>query len=318
MNYLFQYIHRLSPDDLESHAPSWDLFVSCYNRSDRVLGAFERLRAPERWWVVQPEYDFSTEEVALLGPSVLQPPSGSEAEFVDHIIQTLSINASTRVCIDVTGFMRHSLLALMARLKYMGMERYWLLYSDPDVYPREELAEFSRSGIDDVRAVAGLQGSHDLAEHERDWIVLGTGYDNAMMSEALERKRHARRLDVLGLPSLQPSMYQENVLSVLRTSEEVGSEGPANAIFAPASNPFATAALLHDQLSARLLSGEISNLYLVPTGTKPQVVGFGMFFLQECADLAASVLVPFPVKYTPESSTGLSRSWIFEIDHSLW
>ena len=56
---------------------------------------------------------------------------------------------------------------------------------------------------------------------------------------------------------------------------------------------------------------------LSPLATKPQALGFALFYLQELLDQPASVLFPFSRRYERETSNGVGRVWSYEICFSL-
>lgn len=301
----------MSADDLARCPIEFDVLISAFNESERVRTVFDHIPAHERIWVVHSEYRYSSED--LPGDErVVAPLATREAPFVRELHQHIEIERGSKVCVDITGFMRHTLLVLLRSLVSSVDGSFWFLYSDPVQYSADEDTTFS-TGIREVRQVDGFQGSHDPSSTSDDHIVLGTGYDSSAMQAVVEHKRHAWRTDMLGLPSLQPSMYQENVLSVSHLSGTAGQARRVNPIFAAANDPFDTAQALHDEVEARASLGT-RNLYLAPTGTKAQVVGFGLFYLAECVEQPVSVIMPFPIEYGRETSQGHARSWLYEID----
>jgi len=111
-------------------------------------------------------------------------------------------------------------------------------------------------------------------------------------------------------------MYSENVVSVAELKDEGGQADRFATIFAGANDPFDTAEALHTKISEMAILGE-RNIYLAPTGTKAQVAGFGLYYLAECEDSTASIILPLPVEYSRETSSGHARSWLYEIDCDL-
>ena len=314
MRYRMMYRERLSPSALSAPGNEWDILISAYNDSDRVLSAFEKLPASLNVWVLQSEYGYDRCEIET-GDKVIGPLPSRESHFVETLLGELGSIDGARICVDITGFMRHTLLALVRALVMRADRRFWLVYSDPIRYVDDEDTIFS-GGIEDVRQIDGFQGSHDVSDTDRDLLILGTGYDEGAMRSVVEFKRHARRIDLLGLPSLQPSMYGENVLSVAELREGGGERDRFEVIYAGANDPFDTAEALHAKMGELGVLGD-RNVYLAPTGTKAQVVGFGLYFLSECQDTTASILLPLPEEYSRETSEGHSRSWLYEIDCEL-
>ena len=126
---------------------------------------------------------------------------------------------------------------------------------------------------------------------------------------------HTRKLLMFGLPSLQPDMYQESRLRVARAAESVGNAAEGDLLFAPANNPFVTAQELATAIEReRKSSRGVSNLYLSPLGTKPQVLGFALYYLKECVGTETSIIFPFAARYSRETTHGISRIWLYSID----
>ena len=305
------YRSRFGPEDLQTIPFKFDLLISAYNESQRVLNVFDRVPASERIWAVHPEYDYTTHELPP-DDRIVTPASERETTFVRALLDEIGLSVGGQICIDITGFMGHTLLVLLRALVLRAEGSFWLMYSDPIHYAEDENTTFS-TAIREVRQVDGYQGSHDPSRTGDDHMILGTGYDSSAMRATAEHKRHAWRTDMLGLPSLQPAMYQENVLSVSELSSLPGRSRRVNSIFAAANDPFGTAQALHDEVEAKGSLGSC-NLYLAPTGTKAQIVGFGLYYLAECTDQPVSVIMPFPSKYERETSQGHARSWLYEID----
>ena len=311
MQYQMMYRSRLGPEDLAGVPVKFDILISAYNESRRVLNVFDRVPASERIWAVHPEYSYSPSELPT-DERIVTPTSEREATFVRELLDDIGLSAGRRMCIDITGFMGHTLLVLLRTLVLELQDRFWLIYSDPIHYSEDENTTFS-TAIREVRQVDGYQGSHDPSHTVDDHMILGTGYDSSAMRAVAEHKRHAWRTDMLGLPSLQPSMYQENVLSVAELASRPGQTRRVDPIFAAANDPFGTAQALHNEVEARGSLGN-RNLYLAPTGTKAQIAGFGLYFLAECTDQPVSIVMPFPSRYERETSQGHARSWLYEID----
>jgi hypothetical protein len=182
-------------------------------------------------------------------------------------------------------------------LKYLQMnavQKVDVLYSEPSIYKRKEKTRFSDEAVVEVRQIAGFEGNHS-PDTSDDWLVIGAGYDHALIAHVAEHKENARKVQLLGLPSLRADMYQENVLRAHRASEQVGGATgePDLSYFAAANDPFSTANALSDVRDQIAKSGPITNLYLCPLSTKVQTLGFGIFYLYELAGQAASIIFPF-------------------------
>lgn len=309
-------LHRevLRPEELGDAGP-WDLTVSAFNHSERVRKAFDAINAGEKHWIVHPEYGFFDADLptnARLHRSVAR----DEAEFWHEYFGDVgadSWDTSMRICIDITGFMRPHLMLALRLFRDRGFDRLWMTYSDPMSYAQGAKTPFTKGAVTEVRQVRGFEGVHDHDAGDRDFLVVGAGYDDELIRRVADTKRAARKVEMFGLPSLQPHMYEENRFRAARADEAVGVLGDREHIFAPANDPFATAQELHERISLEESRG-LFNLYLSPLATKPQALGFALFFLTERVGTATSMLFPFAEYYSQETSLGWARTSVYELE----
>ena len=111
-------------------------------------------------------------------------------------------------------------------------------------------------------------------------------------------------------------MYQENVIRASLAAESIGSNffQDRNYFFAPANDPFVTASVLQDIVRKLEEKHKVTNLYLSPLSTKPQVLGFALYYLTEQIDKSASIIFPISEKYTRETSKGISKVWKYTVE----
>jgi hypothetical protein len=297
-----------------SGLPRWDIFISAFNQSGRVTELFSQVDASRKEWLVHPEYALDVGDLPV-GESVSVLESRDEAEFWASAFIALAADSwppESRICIDVTGFMRPHLMLFPRLLRDRGFDRLSVLYSDPLAYQSGEQTPFSQGAVTSVRQVRGFEGVH-LPDGEDDLVVIGAGYDDELIRTVAEDKRAARKIEMFGLPSLQPHMYEENRLRAAKAEEAVGPMPSRGFIFAPANDPFATAQELHDRIREERAQG-LANLYLSPLATKPQALGFALYYLCECVNEATSMLFPYAEYYSPETSVGLARVWHYELE----
>jgi hypothetical protein len=297
--------------------PSWDYFISAFNRSDRLRLVYDRVRASEKLWLVHPEYVMP--EADLPPEAVMSPDAADESSFIREVVAELRGKRgyepdSHSLCIDITGLMRPHILYLLWYLEKLGVTRVHMLYAEPDRYADKEKTSFSAGSISEVRPVQGYEGSPNT-DTSNDLLILGMGYDDRMTAEVAEDKGKAAKFQLFGLPPLRADMYQESVIRSRAAADSLGDPdfSPANRGFAPANDPFATASTLVDVFKAKCHPDAVTNLYLSPLGTKAQVLGFGLFYLGEKLT-NASILYPFSTQYTAETSLGLSRAWIYRVE----
>jgi hypothetical protein len=219
------------------------------------------------------------------------------------------------ICVDITGFIRPYLIFLLRWLAERGVRRFDALYTEPDAYSDREQTRFSDESVVEIRQVAGFEGTHN-ADTSNDYLIIGAGFDNELIAQVAENKASSKKIQMFGLPSLRADMYQQNVLRAYRAEEAVGrsTADESSTCFAPANDPFVTASTLRDIVSRISARKPITNLYLSPLATKPQVLGFAIYYLTERRNTATSLIFPFCEAYNQETTTGLSRIWKYTLE----
>ena len=312
MDYTILYRRQVSTDDLRQASRGWRLFISAFNDSERVRNVFSAVETPDKHWVVHPEYQFAPEE--LPDGDVFTPQSLDEAEFwTSYLGAAMPDLADGEICIDLTGFMRPHLMLFVRLLFDAGATRFTALYTDPERYVKDENTEFTKGPVVGVRQIAGFEGSH-LPHVGNDLLVIGTRFDHELIRRVAEDKVDAKKVQLLCLPSLQAEMYQQGVIRTARASEAIGDDVGREPLFAPANDPFVTAQVVSEHVVAERALGGASNLYLSALGTKPQALGFALYYLTELRDTAASIVFPFAERYARETTKGLARTWLYEVE----
>jgi hypothetical protein len=232
----------------------WDVLLSAYTDAERVRQLFERVKAAEKHWLVFPEYAYPSADSLPAG--AFFHPARNEAEYVQALWGRLPSDvAKKKICIDTTGFIRPYLLFLLRWFVEQGVRRFDALYTEPVRYAAGAKTSFSDEVVTEVRQVVGYEGQH-VTDTSRDVLIIGAGYDDKLIAEVAEHKDQTRKIQLFGLPSLRADMYQENVLRAHRAESAVGTaiHDDASNFFAPANDPFVTAAVLRD----RLRSGQLA------------------------------------------------------------
>lgn len=314
VDYTILYRSRLELEDLKLPSNHWPVLVSAYNASERVQAIFARANADAKHWLIQPEYGYSPEQYPKNG-DVFAPTSRNEADFLADYLAKASVDPrQSGACIDITGFMRPHLMLLVRMMFEAGVDRFHVLYTDPVRYSKEEQTEFSKGPVVAVRQVAGFEGQHVPHRGVEDTLIIGTGYDDELIRRVADSKANAHKHQMFGLPSLQPDMYQENVLRASRAAEAVGQSGEREPCFAPANDPFVTASILQARVNREVAAGHLSNLYLCPLGTKAQALGFALYYLTEWLGGPCSMIFPFAEFYEQETSKGIARVWKYTLE----
>ena len=292
----------------------WDVFLSAYTSAERVQVLFSKVRSKSKLWLVFPEYGYSPSELPSNGQVFVCDPRDESDYFRRFWSDHGTMLSGKRVAIDITGFYRPYLPALMTWLARKGVRSFDALYAEPDYYVSRERTAFSGPDVREVRPIQGFEGSHST-DNENDVLVISVGYESDLVAKVSESKDRARKFLILGFPSLRADMFQENVLNTVRAEEALGVQAgdESRTCFAPANDPFATAEVLHGFVHRIRCEKSITNLYLCPLATKPQVLGFALYFLRECKRQPVSMIFPFCRSYSRVTSKGVSRVWRYHV-----
>lgn len=314
--YSILYKRELTTTSRWQFSP-WDVFISAYNSSDRVREVYSRAPAQHKVWMIHSEYGYNQKELPV-GNCYISGADGEAAYIsglISHVEQLTGkpIN-SLSICVDITGFMRPHLVFLPFYLRERSVKKYDVLYSEPQYYAKKEKTIFSEGTIA-VRQIEGFEGINST-DQTNDFLIVGSGYDHRLIKAVAENKDKADKVQIFGLPSLRADMYQENVMSAGRASDAIGANKffDRESFFAPANDPFVTAEVVSEIVKLRRKLGPISNLYLSPLATKPQALGFALFYLSECIGTTTSILFPVSSKYARETSVGLQRVWQYTVE----
>lgn len=294
----------------------FDVFISAFNHSERVRHVFANIQASKKHWWILPEYHYSDQDLneISIDLSRIEGLPENEAELVLKGVHDsgLAEPAALSVCIDITGFMRHHIFMLLKYFEASRAKSLSVIYSEPERYSRGADTSFSLEDIQDVRQVSGFEGVH-VPDTGRDVLLLGVGYDHYLMGHAIRYKESARLLQLLSLPSLTADMYQESLIRVDKVdTDELNPPGRTEQ-FCSANDPFLVAASASRLYHRELRNSGISNFYLCPLATKPQALGFGLFYLRELTGTPSSVFFPFPRNYSKATSKGIGRTWLYPI-----
>mgnify|MGYP003495377363 CR=1 FL=1 len=320
-SYLFKSkIDDITPKLISTHF-THDLFISAYNESERVKLVFENVSCNDKHWIVFPEYDFNSLEIADLKGKVFDYSKNNSLDESEIIMEYYNSAAKEffdkkkNICIDITGFIRPHLVFLLRLLQKQGVENIQFIYSEPSNYIKKENTLFSDDFIE-IRGINGCLNSHD-PDTSNDILIIGSGYDYQMISKIAKAKPEAKKVQILGFPSLKADMFQENVLKVYQSEEDVSagdfSVDDDNILLAPANDPFVTAEIISDYIKYENKKKPITNIYLCPLSTKAQTLGIALFYVCECLEKPASILFPFSKKYSRETTEGISSILIYEV-----
>lgn len=294
---------------------SCDLFVSAFNLSERVRSTFDTVVAHRKCWLIHNEYAFSEEQLPNDG-ELLRSAAKSESDFVLDALQQIQphLFAGVKLCVDITGFMRPHLMFLMCVLRARAMVQVDFVYTEPSQYARKSETVFS-SDVVDVRQVNGFEGVHS-ADNRDDILLVGAGYDHDLVGHIIANKSSARLIQLLSLPSLSADMYQESLIRLHKVADARAKLPDEQLAYSSANDPYVTYIVLDETLN-RIESrsrGVAPNIYFSPLATKPQAVGFALYYLKNLVGKPASIIFPFAKTYSKETSRGVGRAWLYELD----
>jgi hypothetical protein len=313
MRFEYFYKTNMPIDDDWADEESWDVLISAYNSSERVGRIFDKVCASTKIWLIFPHYDYSPSEYPKVG-NVFFTSELDEAEYLNIFFDTWYERIKgKRVCVDITGFMRPHLIFLVKLLQYRGIRNFDAIYSDPGRYQDKDDTKFANGPVTEVRPVAGYGGVPNN-DSNNDILLMGVGYDHELLKQVVDHKDYANVLTLWGFPSLRADMYQESVIRASQAHEAAFPNGKGKTrYFAPANDPFVTAARIQEIVTNENNRKPITNLYLSPLATKAQVLGFALYCLYAKED-AISLIFPFSKGYAKETSKGISSIWKYSIE----
>lgn len=321
IDFNFFYKEELPVDKAWGYSP--DLFLSAYNPSERVTKTYRKINAVKKYWIIQREYalceaEYPAENFFIC--NVQNQNKYQESDFAHELLDSdvgKAIAQSESICIDITGFIKPYMMALLFQLENMGKKRIDILFSEPSKYKDKANTKFAGNFFD-IRPVAGYGGVGLSTGTEKEILVIGAGYDNNLIAGIADEKTSAvKKIQILGFPSLRADMYQENVLRVDKAANAVNCHyGTDDSDFyrAPANDPFATASILQKIFSDITPSFPNASWYLCPLSTKPQALGFCLFYLLKCKNKPICLIYPFGKTHEAETGEGFARCWKYSLE----
>jgi hypothetical protein len=294
----------------------WDLFISAYNTSERVQKVFDKANAKAKHWLIQPDYEIEESDYPSSGEK-FSYSMHDESEFIRAYFKEAKLEnlESLSICIDITGFIKPYMMFLIRLLFHLQVKKIDVIYSEPAQYSEKDKTKFSDEFVKEIRQVIGFSGKHSV-DTSNDILIIGSGYDDKLISKIAANKNKTRKIQLFGLPSLRPDMYQENILRAHKAADAVegGAGDEPDNYFAPANDPFITANALADILDCERSENQVTNVYLCPLATKPQALGFTIFYLTECLKLPVSIIYPYCQEHDQQTSHGISRIWKYVVE----
>ncbi len=313
--YLIQSKRELSEADIEKL--NFDLFISVYNESERVLHTSNKINAKEKLIVTNIKYDYLSD---IPDKIIKIDDKLNELEYIERIISLVDqcLNETSKVCIDITGFLRPDLIYLVKYFKDSVINNISFIYTEPQRYIDKEATKFSDSFIEEVCEVEGYYISPNV-ETDKDILIIGTGYDPEEIRHVSDKKDKAFIYQIFGLPSLSLDMYQENRLSAYDALDYMEqTRGIESNYFSPAYDPFETAQTIDRIIKEfKKINSDFTNLYLSALGSKPQVLGFALYYLDNFVNKNAGFIFPYYNTYKTNICKGVNRLWLYDVEFKM-
>ncbi len=103
-----------------------------------------------------------------------------------------------------------------------------------------------------------------------------------MIRSITGHKKFSKKKVLIGFPSLQPIMYQENILNLQKAYDDLNITHTSKLLYAKANDPFETAKIIKNYILKYLAkTSEMKTIYFAPLGTKPQALGMVLFTILE-------------------------------------
>lgn len=312
-DYSIYFRRAIDVNRISLETPQFDVFVSAFNSNDRVTKVFSEISSKKKIWLLHPEYCFSPLEEPT-GFPIVRPLVNDEISQVSALLAEVGDLTGVELCVDVTGFMRHVLVFLVAKLAHMGLKKFTALYSEPVSYTKREDTAFSTTTSGLVRPVRGMAGNNSSSA--QDHLIIAVGYDHKLISEVANHKDDSLVYPLFAFPSLSADMYQQSAAKASESGEvTLRGEWVSSRRFAPANDPFSTAAVVAEVVRDIDKRGNPANIYLAPLSTKVQTLGLALYWqLEGRVRGGVTVLLPECIKYSRETSKGLKRLWLYTVE----
>lgn len=306
--------------DILNITETYDLFISAYNKEEMVRDVFEQINAKEKIWLLFPDYNLDKKDIAydqdyIFSLKQEMTDTRLEMNFINKFINEYDLieqYKGKKIAIDITGFVKPYMFYLILVLKN-SFNKFDIIYTEPNIYLNHEDTKFSNDSATFTRSINGYDTKSE--QNKDDLLIINAGYDYTLVSRIAENKKSIKNNKILiGFPSLQPIMYQENILNFKKIADELDIHASEfNPLFAPANDPFETANVVDKYVEEYIITHpNISTIYLAPLATKAQALGIQLFAIYEkekyeLEGIDIKIIYPFTNGYAKDSGKNLFR-----------
>lgn len=315
MNYSYfykQYYKELT--ELKS-LPKYDILITSYVNSYRVIEPAEYISADRKVWFV---CEGDTYDLFLEGKEcvVLKSNEG----FITLLRTLKSYELTTkRICVDATGFKIPYLMYLMRCMVEFKVKNFDMIYTEPTQYKNAENTQFSDM-LSEVKLIEGMRGLN-TSRNDNDILIIAAGYDHSRIADVANNRKDCKKKTLLfGFPAISPGMFQENILRAYKAEDAIATtcfKDMDSNIYAPAYDPFVTAQEINEYIQKQQKSNhkDFTSIYLAPLSTKPHAIGMALYFIWETGwNKSINLIYPFCQQYIGDNSDGIARVWRYEIE----
>lgn len=299
--YKKKYFEGGIPED-----SNYDFFFSAYDDCERTKHLFAKIDSKVKFWILFPHYKINE----TLDNCFVYPGFEEDNDEFIQFINSLGIDHSTKICIDITGYLRPHLIFFSMLLQRKGVSKIDYLYTEPKYYNNSEETKFSGLVSEKPRLVNGCGSLMSNPDFEKDLLIINAGYDDKLISAiSSDKAKINNKVLIIGFPSLQPDMYQENILMINKAKDEIGKINEQR--YAPANDPFVTANTIMEIVETNASS---QNVYLSPLSTKPQTLGVLLYYVWFKNLKSLNIIFPFSNSYIPKTAIGINYTWIYTLE----
>lgn len=285
---------------------NYDFFFSAYDDCERTKVLFTKVNSKNKYWIIFPHYNIQED----IENCFIYPGYDEDNEDFISFINSLEINNSSSICIDITGFLRPHLIFFSILLQRKGITKIDYIYTEPKYYNNSEETAFSGIVSEKPRLVHGCGSHMNNPNFEKDLLIINAGYDDKLISAiSSDKAKINNKVLIIGFPSLQPDMYQENILKINKAKDEIGAIKEQR--YAPANDPFITANTIMEIVNSNPAS---NNVYLSPLSTKPQTLGILLYYIWFKNEKSLNIIFPFSNIYIPKTAIGINYTWVYTLE----
>lgn len=340
--HLFKHkSYRNINDFTKEHQNIYDLFISAFTYEDIVTKTFSNFNASKKVWLIFPEYNINMSDIndEAFKYNYINENSKESEYIIEMYKKYIEGNEDIKICVDTTGFNKPYLVFLIIYLKEKGFKNIDFIYTEPKQYPQKDKTQFSilenkeiknpkEKNTHTIINPRDIETGNNFYSNigQNDLFIINVGYESRLVNSVINNVTARVKKPLLGFPSLQPIMYQENVLNLIKSKSNLGIEENEELLYAPANNPFITAHVISEYIEKYVNENNkntIKNIYLSPLATKAQTIGITLFYIfeqEKYDDMNINIHIhyPFTSTYSSSSSEGFFRINKYTIEFDLF